>query len=156
MWSARPEGWLSRSFRVEERGRLVGRVQFGTWSERGSIEVRGRHYPILGEGFWRRSFVLKHPHGKAAERLALARPAGTFRSGFLIEHDGVEHSLHRRSLFGSAYVLTRGERELGSVRPVGFLQRAMDVELDDELPPELCLFVFWLVALSHRRAAAAA
>lgn len=152
MWSARPVGWLARKYAVEAGGRPVAALEFGSWSERGAIALDGEELEIVREGFWNPKFHLE----RARERMATARATGTFRRGFAITHGDEEYRLDPSSWLGRAHLLTRRGRALGQIRTLGFLARRFEIDIDDELAPELRLFAFWLVLLSMRRAAAAA
>lgn len=152
MWRADPVGWLVRSYRIEERGRVVGRIQFGAWSERGALELERRRLEIRREGFWNPKFHLTEERAGVAS----ARRAGAFRRGFYLAHGDEEYLLQPRSAFRRSFELRCGGRSLGEIRPIGFFGRRACIELDEELAPELRLFAFWLVALAWRGGAAAA
>ncbi|NOT29518.1 MAG: hypothetical protein HOP15_03610 [Planctomycetes bacterium] len=152
MWRADPVGWLARSYRIEERGLVVGKVEFGSWSERGALELGGRRLPIRREGFWHPKFHLTN----GSETLATGQAAGAFRHGFTLAHGDQEYRLDPSSFFRRSFALTQRGRSLGEIRALGFFGRSARIELDDELAPELRLFAFWLVALAWRRAATAA
>jgi hypothetical protein len=152
VWRAYAVGWLARSFRVEDRGRAVGSIEFGTFGERGALELDGRRLAVRREGFWHPRFVLSD--GRA--ELATGQSAGAFRRGFRIVHAGEEYRLDPSSFFGRSYALSRRGRCLGTVRALGLFWRRAQIEIDEELSTELRLFAFWLAVLAWRRAAATA
>lgn len=149
MWSARPEGWLARSYRVEERRALVGRLEFGLWSERGALELGERRLSVLRAGFWNP----EHHLVEAGARRASARTTGFWRRGFALTDGDEAYRLDPSSFTQRSFVLTRGGRALGQVRAGGVFRRTVDVTLDEGLAPELRLFALWLVILAWRRAA---
>src|SRR5262245_32178238 len=151
MWQAHPVGWLARTYAVEERGRPLATLEFGSWSERGALTLADERLEIVREGWWNPRF-----HLIRRARLATASRTSLFRSAFTIEHDGEHYTLGPNSWLGRSYTLSLVHRNLGEIRPQGFLDRRFLVELDEELAPELRLFAFWLVLLVRRRAAAAA
>ncbi len=152
MWSARPEGWLSRCYRIEERGQLVGRLEFGLWSEHGTLELGERRLSIQREGLWKP----QHHLVEGGTRRASARSTGFWRRGFVLTDGNDEYHLAPSSLTRRSFALTRAGRALGGVRPLGLFSRSAELTLDEELAPELRLFAFWLVVVAWRRAAAAA
>jgi len=160
MWRADPVGWLSRGYRITNGGELVGNVESGAWNSRGTIELVRRRFTVRRDGFWNPWYEL----ADGREVLARARSAGAFRRGFVLFHGGQqgddkggeEYRLEQATFFGRAFELTRRGEALGRIRPLGFLARSAEIELDEELAPELRLFAFWLVALAWRRASAAA
>lgn len=151
MWSARPEGWLARSYRVEEHRVLVGRLEFGLWSERGALELGERRLSVLREGFWN----TEHHLVEAGARRASARTTGFWRRGFALTDGDEAYHLGPSSFTGRSFELTRHGRALGQVRARGAFRRAVDVTLEERLAPELRLFALWLVILAWRRAASA-
>lgn len=151
MWRATPAGWFSSRYRVEERGQTIATLEFGSWSERGALELDGRRLVIRREGFWKPKFFLS----EGPTSLATSLPAGAFRRGFYLAHGDDEYRLDPPSFFGRGYELTQRGRPVGQIRALGFFSRRYHVELDDELAPELRLFALWLVLLAQRRAAAA-
>jgi len=152
MWRAYPVGWFCRRYRVEDGGRTLATLEFGSWSERGALELDGRRLAIRREGFWNPRFFLS----EGTKDLVTSLSAGAFRRGFYLAHGDDEYRLDPSSFFGRSYALTQRGRPVGEVRAVGFFSRHYQVELDGELAPELRLFALWLVLLAHRRAAAAA
>jgi len=152
VWLSHPIGWLARKYAVEEEGRAVASLEFGSWTERGALVIDGERLEIVREGWWNPAFHLEHGH----ERLATARKSGAFARGFTIRHGHEDYRTYPSSWLGREHVLTRRGRDLGRIHVRGFLARRFEIDLDDELVPELRLFTFWLVLLAMRRAAAAA
>jgi hypothetical protein len=152
MWHARPVSWLARRYAVEEGGRSIAEVEFGSWSERGAITSNGERLEVVREGFWNPRFHLE----RAQHRVAVAWRTGALQSAFTIAHGGEEYRLGPSSWLGRSHVLLRGGRTLGEIRPLGYFGRGLQIALDGELAPELSLFALWLVLLQRRRAAAAA
>jgi hypothetical protein len=151
MWTACPVGLLARSHRIEERGRTIGTIEFGTWSERGALELEGRRLVIRREGYWNPKFELLD----GREVLGRGRSAGAFRRGYCLVWGDEEYRLDPASVFGRSYVLTRRGHHLGTIQAAGIFSRRLHLELDEELPPALRLFALWFVLLAQRRAAAA-
>ena len=147
MWSAHPIGWLARSYAVEENGRRFASLDFA-WSGSGAIELDRQRLRIWREGFWFPEF---HLEGRR-ERLATGRAAGAFRRGFYVAAGDAELRLDPSSWLGRSFDLTRRGELLGRIVKLGFFERRFQVEIEDELAPELSLFALWLVVRLRRRA----
>lgn len=151
MWSAHPVGWLAREYAVQEARRSVGTLEFGSWRERGALALGDERLEIVREGWWNPKFHL----GNGKEPAATASKSGVFARAFTIQHGDEEYRLFPTSWTCRSYALTRRGRDLGRIHVRGFLGLRFEIELDEELAPELRLFAFWLVLLARRRAATA-
>ena len=151
MWSAHADGWFAPSYRVEERGRRIGTIQFAVFGERGAIELDDRRFPIAREGFLWPSFSVRDGH----KTLASAKPNGAFRRGYYVVHGEEEYRLNPGSWFGGRFDVTRtrGGQHMGQIRRVGVFARLAHVDLDPELATELRLFLLWLFLQAQRRRA---
>jgi len=152
MWHAHPVGWLARTYAVEEGRHAVATLEFGTWSERGALAMGAERLEIVREGVWNPKFHLQ----RAGERVATGMKPGAFARGFTILHGGEEYRIDPTSWVARSHRLMRGRHDLGRIHVRGFLGRRIEIELADEVAPELRLFAFWLVLLGMRRASAAA
>ena len=148
MWSVDPIGWCASRYNVEDGGRPIGVLDLGGWRRGRGILIGTQHLGIEREGWWR-------PEYRLAGAQITARPAGAWRGGFLIEHEGQEYVLQRSSVWGRSFELKRGGTLLGEVRSVGLFSSRAQADIKDEVPLELRLFVVWLVLLAWRNAAAA-
>ena len=135
----------------DEVGQLVGDVSLAFWRERGSIGCAEGEFQVRREsGFG--AFVLE----KGGVAVARAEKPGVFGRTFLIEFRGGFYTLKPRGFWRREMVLYQGAREIGWIGASGFLTRRSRVNLPDELPPALRLFLVWLAMLLWRRAAGSA
>jgi hypothetical protein len=151
MWSARRIGWFPHRYRVEEREKVVGRVDLGSWFEDGTIELDGRSLSVARKGFWNPKYFLT----EWKEPVATALTTRTWRSYYLARGEE-EYNLSPGSPFRFSFELTRSGQPLGTIRGPGPFRRDVIMQLDGELAPELRLFAFWLVARTWRRRTAIA
>ena len=77
---------------------------------------------------------------------------------FEVTHDGRTYTLKAASPFERRFLLRRAGRVLGSIAPQHIFTRKARIDLPEDLPLELRVFLTWLVILlwKHQQSAAAA
>ena len=141
----------------------VAEVKLSRWGEeRGTVSVAGVEHKVSRQGVLG-AFTLQ----KAGSVLARAEEMSAFRNGprpdtalapggvtFEIEHEGKQYILKERgTLYRREGVLYEGEREIGVVGEESSFSTVTRVELPEELPLVLRLFVIWLSVLFSKRLA---
>jgi hypothetical protein len=148
MLSAVPKHWFSWDFAIQDATRHpVAEVRLSSWRERGAVSVQGVEHRVSRHGVLRGAFVLE----RGGSVLARAEKPSAFRREFQIEHDGKQYTLKARSIWRRERVLYDGDKEIGAVVPEGLFNRRARVELPDDLPLVLRLFVVWLTMLLWKR-----
>jgi hypothetical protein len=80
-----------------------------------------------------------------------------WRSRLIFEYVNNHYELKKASVWGSAFVLLReGVGPVGSIRSKGLFKREWTVEMPEELPLEVRVFIMWLMIILYKRAMAAA
>ena len=160
MLRAVPDGWFSHSYTVFDRGGMpVARAELSRWwLWRGTtrLEVGGRRYQAHSKGRTGKEFVLEAEDGRV---VAVAEQTRAWSDRFEIKYEGNRYELKKESAWGSAFVLSRDSTGLvGSVRVQsrGFFKREWTVDMPEELPLEMRVFILWLIILLWTRAAVAA
>jgi hypothetical protein len=156
MLRAVPDGWFSYDFTVFDRtGTPVARVDLSNWRESARLEVGGTPYEAHRRKGWAsKEFVLEKEDGRV---VAVAEKPSAWKDRFVFEHGGKRYELEKESFWGSAFVIRReGVGPVGTVRSKGLFKREWRVELPEELPSEVRVFVVWLVVLLWKRAASTA
>ena len=143
--------WFSWTFTVSDGPRLVASIACRGWADRGVLTIDGTEYIAHREGRFRGDYLLD----AGRTTIVRATKAG-FRAVFEVKHDGERYVVARRSLLGRAFVLRKGDREIGAIVPAAFFSRRATADLPPDLPVPLRMFVLWLVIVSWRRAARAA
>jgi hypothetical protein len=147
MLSAIPKRWFSWDFTIQDRdGQTVGEVVLSN-RERGTILAGGVERKVSRESALG-AFVLE----EGGSIVAKAVKPSAFKRAFTIEHAGRQYTLKPRSGWRREMVLHEGDREIGAVIPEKILARRARVELTDDLPIALRLFVIWLTLLLWKRA----
>ena len=143
-----PTSWYSWDFTVSDESRPVADLAMSWWREKGVLAVDGVTFRVYREGLASGAFILEGPGGV----LARAEKPSAFRREFVMRHDGREYTLRPRSMFGRAFILMAGSRELGSVAPHSAFGRKAAADLPPELPVPVRAFIVWLVMIAWKRA----
>ena len=146
-----PASWLAWSFAMEDAiGKPVGTIRLSFWRDRASILFQGQHYRVARHGILG-PLILEGPGGE----IARAVKASPFSQGFLIDAEGKRYELRKLSLLRREYGLFLDEIQMGSVVPQGWFSHRAAVDIPDDSPASLKVFVVWLALRSWRRNAAA-
>src|SRR5688572_2397501 len=108
-----PTHWYSWDVTVTNESRPVADIATSWWREKGALTIDGATYRVYREAPMSGAFILEH----AGSMLARGEKPSAFRREFVIRHAGREYTLRRRSMFGRAYVLLDGSRQVGSIAP---------------------------------------
>ena len=114
------------------------------------LKVGGPHYAAYREGLIGGAFIL----ALDATQLARAEKTNWISRSFTIKHGERIYRL-RAAWFGSSFILLDNGKEVGSLVPRGIFTRKTSVNLPDELPLPLQMFVIWLT-LNQRETDASA
>ncbi len=153
MLRAIPKGWFSWDFTVvDEESGPVAEIDVSTWREKGLLTVDGVGYEVFREGLMSGAFLLK----QGDSLLARAEKPSAFRRTFLIDYSDRHYTLQARSFWRRELVLLDGSLEVGSLAPEGAFSRRMRVDLPEELPLPVEVFLVWLAVILWKRASEAA
>jgi hypothetical protein len=155
MLRAVPDGWFSYDFTVFDRGETpVARADLANWRETAKLEVGGTHYEAHRKGWANGEFVLETEDGRV---VAVAEKPSAWKDRFVFEHGGNRYELKKESAWRSAFVLScDGVGLVGSIRQKGFFNRELTVDVPEELPLEVRVFIVWLVIILWKREASSA
>jgi hypothetical protein len=142
MYDAAQKAFSSRSFTLRQGGQRIGSVHFNAWSEKGTIELAWRSYPVQKEaGSIGSPFFVETDKGRID-----ATPRGV---GFVITSPSGAFSLQRAGSFPANFVLAANKTPLGTIR-IGWFRRRTTIDLSDVVPPVLQIFAFFLAMTSLR------
>jgi hypothetical protein len=144
-----PQGWLAWNFDVLENDRPVAEIKTSSLPESGTLTIDGSSFRAYREGLLSGEFFLE----SEGQTIARAQKPSAFLNSFEIQHSDRSYTLKKESFVGRAFVLFEGDREVGSIRPEGFLSRKAAVSLPEEMPKPVQIFVMWLTILLWRREA---
>ena len=153
IYTAVPRRWFSWDFVVlDGSGRALAEIDMAVFGERATVAVEGSTYEIAREGLLRGAFLLE----RSGEVLARAEKPSAFRRLFHVEHAGTRYTMAQRSILRRAFVLRRGDDDVGTLAPERLIGRRVRVELPDELPVPVAVFVIFLAVLLWKRASRSA
>jgi hypothetical protein len=147
MLTARPRSWFSWDFEVFDGDTFVALLDLSWLRERGEMILHERRFEIGREGILSGDFKLWDDGDTVA---SATKPSVLFRC-FVVRFDGHEYTLRARSPLTRRFVLLSGERVVGSIAPDHPFTRRMSIDLPDEIPLEVQVFITWLVVILWRR-----
>ena len=145
MLTAIPKAWFSWDFTVLEGAQPVADIDVSWWRESGSLRVQGTSYQVYREGVMSGAFILE----SAGTVLARAEKPSAFRRLFLLEHAGRQYTL--RSAFWGRFLLSDDSREIGSLSRESIFMRRARVDLPEDLPLSVRIFIVWLAVIMWKR-----
>jgi hypothetical protein len=118
----------------------IGEVK--VWGRDGLVSVGEVEHKISRRNGWLQSQAFMVEDGGSV--LARAQCSGIFRRTFSIEHGGKQYALKSRR---EGWLLSDGETEIGILAWEGgwFTLQRLRMDLPDDLPLVLTLFVVWLL-----------
>lgn len=138
---------FSHSFSVLDGDRDVAMLKTGWFSDTGSATIDGRALRLGRENAFSGAFKLELDGAVVAK----AYKRSALRNCFEIELEQTHVLLEREGLLGRSFVVRRGEEVLGRIDPESVFTREARIDLPDEWPTALQLFVFWLVLIIWKR-----
>ena len=144
-----PQSVLSWDFTVLRDGSPVAEIDVSWFREKGVLTVDGVQYPVYREHVMSGAFILEFNGTQLARA---EKPSALFRS-FLVEHAGKAYTLKAESALFRRFILLDDDREVGSITPAGPITRRAAVDLPDDLPLSVRVFMIWLTVLLWKRAA---
>jgi hypothetical protein len=143
-----PKTW-SYAFRVTEGSEPIAETEnLSWWRDRARFQIQGSEYTARRD---KSAFTLE----SANQVLARAERPRRWRRELLVEHSGRQFLLRQESAFRRGFLVFENAMPLGFISPAGVLTRKAKVELPEELPLYLRVFIIWLVMTTWKRQEAA-
>ena|SRR5271157_3624054 len=144
-----PHNVLSWDFSVLRDGSPVAEIDVSWFREKGTLTVDGVQYPVYREHLMSGAFILEFNGTQLARA---EKPSALFRC-FLVKHAGQTYTLKAETALFRKFVLLENDREVGSITPEGPIIRNAMVDLPDNLPLPVQVFLIWLTVILWKRAA---
>lgn len=151
MLQAAPKGMFSNDYVMTSHDGRLAEIDVSNWRERAEFVVDGRTYRLAREG---RAGAFQLLDGDTV--VARAEKPSAFSSQFNLYSGNETLVLRKLSMWSRGFGLYHGDREIGRIAPTGAFSRKAAVQLPEEWPLPVQVFVFWLVLVIWRREAAAA
>ncbi len=149
MIHAAPQGLFSWNFDLEPEGGGLIPVTFNWLGEAGGFKIEGVEFRIEKQGTFSGQFELF----ALGRTLAEAQKAGAFSRVIHVNVDALDYVLEPRSIFGRAFDVRLDGAFLGAVSPLGMFSRKAEIDLPDDMPLPIQVFLFWLTVAMWRRQA---
>jgi hypothetical protein len=147
MLKAIPKSWLSWDYSIVDGSKQIADMDLSLWREKGQATVGDAVYSVYREGLGHGAFILESD----GNMLARAEKPSAFLRSFTIDFQSRQFILKAASAWGRKFLLLDGAVELGSITPDGFLTRRGRVDLPDDLPLPLTIFIIWLTLIIWKR-----
>ena len=141
-----------RMYSIDRDGAQIGEIECSRLWEGATITLGGTSYTAARDGRMSGAFYIE----KNGNRLASADKPSARKPLFTVRAGDRVFTLEKASTFARTFILTEGDRQVGSIAPIGWLGRKCKADLPDDLAPEIQAFVIWLAIIMQRRAAAQA
>ena len=145
-WLIEPVGFFSPHFTLRFGGETVATLKMSFWTEGCEFAIAGHQFAIRRVSLWKDGFQL------VADDQPVCDVKRDFWSRvFNVSSVDAQWTLGPTGFFSRIYQLLDGERELGTVRPVGWFTRGRVAEFAEEVPPPVQVLAIFLVLIVARR-----
>jgi hypothetical protein len=141
MLEASVSGILPLTFQLRHQNQLLGELTISIWRGKGQLELQEGTYHLYREGWVTGDFLLEL-NGKVVAR---ASKPSALRNRFEIELPNRRLVLRKPSSYNRRIIVLDGEKEIGSIYPLGAFTRRTGIDLPDDLPLPIRVFFFWIV-----------
>lgn len=142
-----PKSCFSWNFSVLQNGASLADIDVSWLRERGVLTAGGVDYRVYREGAMSGKFILE----ENGQPLASAEKPSAFRRSFTVQHGNRTYKLQAEGAFKRSFVLLEQGRRIGSIVPNGVFTRKGTVDLPDELPLSVRVFLIWLTVILWKR-----
>ena len=145
-------GIFNLKFRlVGQNQRLLGELETSFLTSNGQLELEENTYRLYREGRFSGDFLLE----LEGQIIARAVKPSVLQNRFEIETADRRFVLRKPSSINRKLIVVDGQREIGSIYPLGVFTRRTHVDLPDDWPVPIQVFLFWIVFNVWKRANAA-
>ena len=142
-----PTDILATNFRLQQQNKLLGEVDTSVWRNEARLELEEGTYELYREGTFSGDFLLE----RNGNIVARATKPSALQNRFEVELPNRNLVLRKLSVFSRRFGLFEGEKQIGSIYPLGILTRRTNIDLPADWPVATRIFLFWLAFLMWRR-----
>jgi hypothetical protein len=147
MLEAIPTDIFATNFRLQQQNKLLGEVDTSVWRSKARLELEEGTYELYREGTFGGDFLLER-NGNVVAR---ATKPSALQNRFEVELPNRYLVLRKLSVFSRRFGLFDGEKQIGSIYPLGILTRRANIDLPADWPLATRTFLFWLALLMWKR-----
>ena len=154
MLEAIPSNFFATNFQLQQDNQLLGEVDTGFWGEKARLELEDGTYELYREGMFSGDFVLE----RNGEVVARASKPSFLQNRFEVQLPDRRLVLRKPSAWSwnRRFGLFDGEKQIGSIDPVGLFTRRTIIDLPDNWSLPIRVFLFWLAVIIWKRQSQAA
>jgi hypothetical protein len=149
-WQIVPQSWYSRHFNLERDGALVAALRMSLLTEGCEFAIAGHEFSVRRVSMWKDGFQLFAGDERVCE-VKRGFWSRRFELSATLDEANENWVLQPTGFFTRTYQLLSGEREVGIVRPVGWLTRKRVASFADEVPLPVQVFAIFLVLVVSQR-----
>ena len=148
-WEIVPQGLLSRHFQLKRDGEVVSTLRMALFREQCHFELAGHSFVIRRPSLWKDAFQLIAGSEDGQSVCDVKR--NFWSRQFVLASAEQRWVLRPAGFFTRTQVLLVGTREVGSIRPAGWLARRRLAKFSEEMPPPIQVLAIFLVLIVSRR-----
>lgn len=152
MLEAVPKNIFANNFYIQQQNELLGELDTSLWREKAQLELEEGTYLLYREGHFSGDFVLEL-NGAVVAR---ASKPSAFYCTFEVALPDRRLVLRKLSAWSRPFGLFDGEKQIGSISPLGLFTRRTNIDLPADWPLSMKAFLFWLVFIIWKRQQSAA
>jgi hypothetical protein len=142
-----PTDIFSTNFLLQQQDQLLGEVDASILREKARLELEDGTYLTYRERPFSGDFVLEHD-GKIVAR---ATKPSALQNRFEVELPNRHLVLRKLSIWNRRFGLFDGEKQIGSIYPLGIFTRRANIDLPSDWPLAIRAFLFWLAFIMWKR-----
>ena len=147
MLEAVATGMFNIKFLLRQQNQLLGEFDTSFLRAKGQLELEEGTYQLYREGWVSGDFLLEL-NGKVVAR---ASKPSAFQNRFEVELPNRRLVLRKPSSYNRRVIVLEGEKEIGSIYPLGVFTRRTGIDLLDDWPLPIRVFLFWIVFTIWKR-----
>ena len=147
MLTAIPRHWFSWDFALTDGEKPLADIDISWWRENGELTISNVPYRVHREAPVMGAFILE----SSGAVIARAEKPNAFSRRMVIEYADVRYELKPSFVFSRRFHLISGTTIVGTLSPSGLLSRQMNIDLSDDLPLPVGVFIVWLTLILWKR-----
>lgn len=150
--TATPKNILAHDFHIQRDGEPVAFLDRALLRRKGVIEIEDARLSVQTDGFLHPEYTLLLDE----KPVARAHKPSVVRDVIQLQLGDVTCEIRRKAWFSTRFYVWNGDQRIGEIARQHWYSWKARVELPDDWPLGLQIFVFWIVLLFWKRDAAAA
>jgi hypothetical protein len=147
MLEAVPKNIFAINFYLQQQNELLGEVDSSLLREKAQLQLKDGTYLLYREGHFSGDFVLERD-GTVIARAS--KPSALYNT-FEVELPDRRLVLRKLSAWSRPFGLFDGEKQIGSIYPLGVFTYRTNIDLPADWPLPMRAFLFWLVCIIWKR-----